>query len=82
MQCGNMVHGKVEDWRYGECADVTPGHTAGMILCHDEEEKTMFDWNGNGKIDDSDRAFEAFMIDKMIKETENMDDDYQDEDKE
>ena len=53
-----------------------------MILCHDEEEKTMFDWNGNGKIDDSDRAFEAFMIDKMIKETENMDDDYQDEDKE
>ena len=39
----------------------------------------MFDWNGNGKVDDGDRAFEAFMIEKMIKETENTGDDYQDD---
>ena len=29
----------------------------------------MFDWNGNGKIDDGDRAFEAYIIDKMDRET-------------
>ena len=40
----------------------------------------MFDWNGNGKIDDGDYAFEAFMIDKMNKETEDSDDEYQDDD--
>ena len=39
----------------------------------------MLNWNGNRKNDDSDRAFEVFMIDKMIKEVENNDDDYQDE---
>ena len=40
----------------------------------------MFDWNGNGKIDDSDCAFEAFMIDKMNKETEEKDSKDADED--
>ena len=42
----------------------------------------MFDWNGNGRIDDGDYAFEAFMIDKMNKEkkTEDSDDEYQDDD--
>lgn len=33
----------------------------------------MFDWNGNGKIDDGDRAFEAYMIDKMNRETNEKD---------
>ena len=42
----------------------------------------MFDWNGNGKVDDGDRAFEAFMIDKMNKEAESGDsyDEFQEND--
>lgn len=40
----------------------------------------MFDWNGNGIVDDGDSAFEAFMIDRMNKETEKTDDYYPDDD--
>lgn len=30
----------------------------------------MVDWNGNGKIDDDDHAFSAFVIDQMNREAE------------
>ena len=67
MQYGNMAYGTAEDWRPGEYAGVIRGHMAGMILCHDEEGKAIFDGDENGKVNDGDRAFEAFMIGKMDK---------------